>query len=183
MNAPQPFRILGLLLPFLVLVLGGAICQPPEALPPNEAPVAKLVWPQLWLVDEPVPFDASASVDFDGLISEYNLIFGDGTEAQSSTDGIFEHLYIAPGTWAFRLEIRDDEGSPAEILGTVITVERLDDPVCDCTLPCLDDALCTVDGCFLRASRQGTGPFESVDGGVDEPQLPPVDDVIACGDE
>ncbi len=174
-------RLALLPLALLAMGMGPAFCQPPDPLEPNEPPVAKLVWPQIWLVSEPVPFDASGSEDLDGLIDEVTLVFGDGTEAQSSADGRFEHLYVAPGTWDFRLEVRDDHGAPAEILGTVITVERHDDPICDCDLPCLDNAVCTSDGCFLRAAVQGTSSDGELDAGAGIGELPPLDNALSCG--
>lgn len=166
----RPARSRALVVLALALLVTGMApqgCPGTDPIANNEDPVARLVWPQLWLVTEPVPFDASASEDADGLIGEHTLVFGDGTEAQTSLDGHFEHLYASPGSFEFRLEVRDDNGAPAELVGTVVVVERLDDPLCTCQLPCLDDAVCTSEGCFYAAAQQGLVDVGRYDGGPD----------------
>lgn len=138
-------------------------CAPPPS--PDEdvnlSPVARLSWPQRWSTEEPAPFNAGASEDPDGLLDRVTLSFGDGTPDQDALDGTFEHLYTAPGSYDVRLEVVDDDGARAEVLGTVVVVDRIDDPPCSCELPCFDDAVCTVDGCFLSAES------EPSDGGPD----------------
>lgn len=139
--------------PFALLAMGMLpFCQTPDPLEPNEAPIARVVWPQIWLVTEPVPFDASQSEDTDGVIQEVSMVFGDGTEEQVNATGAFDHLYVAPGTYEFRVEVRDDHGAPTALEETIVVVENHDDPLCDCELPCLGDAVCTDLGCFLGAA-------------------------------
>ena len=54
-----------------------ALCDPPpDPLYPNQPPVARMVWPQLWQVTEPVPIDASGSLKVGGQ----KLRFEDGVD-------------------------------------------------------------------------------------------------------
>lgn len=154
-----------------LLVIGASVgCAPPpiDEDGTNLQPVAHLVWPQRWSTDEAAPFDASASEDPDGRLARVTLSFGDGTPDQDALDGTFEHLYTAPGSYDVRLEVVDDDGATAEVLGTVVVVDRIDDPPCSCELPCFDDAVCTDDGCFLAAASEAIG-----DGGPGDGHLPP----------
>jgi len=52
-------------------------------------------------------FDASASSDSDGTITEYSWTFGDGTRAGGATA---EHAYAAPGSYVVELTVIDDDG-------------------------------------------------------------------------
>jgi hypothetical protein len=132
----------------LALALG---CVPGEepAEEKNLPPVARFLWPQLWAASEPAPFDATESYDPDGELVRLSVAFGDGTLEQDRPAGLFEHLYTAPGSYDVRLEVEDDDGELAEVVGTVVVVARLADPPCSCELPCFDDAVCTAAGCFL----------------------------------
>ncbi len=166
-------------LPFLASSLLGAVwlsasCAPPPEPPDEEnlAPTAALLWPQRWSTEAAAPFDASASHDADGVLDRVTLSFGDGTPDQDRADGVFEHLYTAPGSYDVRLEVEDEDGARAEVLGTVVVVDRIDDPPCSCDLPCFDDAVCTARGCFLSDASAD----EATDGGVDA--RPPVPDPL-----
>jgi len=82
---------------------------PAVPLPANIAPTAEFTFEPA----EPEPgqlvtFDASASVDLDGTISNYNWNFGDGT---SSTGISTTHTFAAAGVFAVTLSITDDRGS------------------------------------------------------------------------
>lgn len=158
----------------VVVLLSVSACTPPPDLPDadNVEPVARLVWPQRWTTEEAAPFDASLSADPDGLVERMSLSFGDGTPEQDRADGVFEHLYAAPGAYDVRLEVEDDDGAMAEVIGTVVVVERIDDPPCSCDTPCFGDAVCTAEGCFLS----GVSLDEDVDGG----QPPVIADPISC---
>src|SRR5690606_34832928 len=101
------------------------------------------------------------------------LSFGDGTPDQDRADGIFEHLYTAPGAYDVRLEVVDADGAAAEVIGTVVVVDRIDDPPCTCELPCFEDAVCTDDGCFLAGASAGGDE----DGG---PEDPFIEGAISC---
>lgn len=139
------------LLAALAAIAAVAGCDPEELPPPedNRAPVARLVWPQRWVQGEPAPFDATESEDLDGIVTRWSASFGDATPEQDSPDGTFEHLYVAPGTFDVRVEVEDDAGATAEVVGTVVVVDRIDEPACDCDTPCFDDAVCAQEGCFL----------------------------------
>jgi hypothetical protein len=146
----------------------------PGDLPPpeddNREPIARLVWPQRWLQGAAAPFDGTGSDDLDGLLVRWSASFGDGTPEQDSDDGTFEHLYTAAGSFDVRLEVEDDRGATAEVLGTVVIVDRIDDPPCSCELACFDDGVCTADGCFhadmSEEATDETGPAPEVGGAL-----------------
>lgn len=147
-----------LLLLALLPLLSAALCGPPPDVPPqNEEPIARVVWPQIWPVDEPVPFDATASDDPEAAIDSFRMTFGDGSEQQENTGGVFEHLYAQPGSYDFLLRVRDEGGLIAELTGNVVVVTRTDDPICSCTLPCFEPAVCTSEGCYLASTTESDG--------------------------
>ena len=161
----------------LVLPLCGAgfiACGPPAepGQVDNEPPIARATWPQRWPVDAPVPFDASTSEDVDGRLVRVSALFGDGSYEQTSRDARFEHLYAASGTYEVRVEVEDEAGDTAELIGRIVVVDRVEDPACSCELPCLDDGICTERGCFLAAVSEGVP-----DGFEGAPRL---DDAVAC---
>ena len=122
-------------------VLCAASCGPEEPPPPfpNEPPIARAVWPQRWPVFVPVPLDAAASEDVDGRLVRISATFGDGGFEQTRADGRFEHLYAAPGTYDVRVEVEDDGALVAELIGTVVVVDEVEEPACTCALPCLGE--------------------------------------------
>ncbi len=142
----------------------------------NEPPVARLLFPQLWPVQEAAPFDASDSFDFDGDLVRITMNFGDGTPEISLLDGVFEHAYPAAGSFEVRLEVEDDAGERAEVLGTVVIADRVDDPGCSCGFSCLDDGVCDRD---LRRWFLG-GQSEDPDD-IGGPPVPP--NVLNCADD
>jgi hypothetical protein len=157
------------------LLVGGlcaGACTPGDVPPPedNREPVARLIWPQRWVQDEPAPFDATGSADTDGVIVRWSASFGDGAPEVDSSDGTFEHLYTTAGTFDVRMEVEDDVGATAEVVGTVVVVDRIDDPACSCDLPCFDEAVCTGDGCFLAGMSEEesdlVGPPPTIEGGL-----------------
>lgn len=142
---------------------------------PNEAPVARLLFPQLWPVEEAAPFDASSSFDFDGDVVRLTMNFGDGTPEVSLLDGVFEHAYVASGAFEVRLEVEDDEGARAEVLGDVVIADRVDDPACTCDFACLSDGLCD------RETRRCFLGDQSGDAAEIGPPPAP-ENVLVCGD-
>jgi hypothetical protein len=61
--------------------------------------------------------DGSASSDGDGSVVAWEWDFGDGAQA---TGAVVNHTWSAPGTYAVRLTVRDDDGAPAT---TIVPVE------------------------------------------------------------
>jgi PKD repeat protein len=57
---------------------------------------------------EPVAFDGSTSVDWDGKLVRYHWDFGDGSTAEGAK---VEHSYEKPGAYQTRLTVTDDSGS------------------------------------------------------------------------
>lgn len=74
----------------------------------NSAPEASFVSS----VDDAEPlkalFDASASRDTDGRITEFEWDFGDGTRGTGASGS---HVYATSGTWEVRLTVTDDSGA------------------------------------------------------------------------
>ena len=56
-----------------------------------------------------VTFDASGSSSPDGAIARYTWDFGDGSEEESLTVPIIEHLYDSAGTFTVRLTVTDEK--------------------------------------------------------------------------
>jgi hypothetical protein len=153
--------------PIVLSLVSGALCAPTPEEIPNEPPVARLLSPQLWDVDDPVPFDASTSSDVDGRLIRITAIFGDGTPEETDESGVFAHLYGDPASYEVRVEVEDGDGEVAAVHATVVIVNEMLDPVCSCDFPCQDDATCAETGCYLAGSSDDS--------------VPPVpEDVIPC---
>jgi hypothetical protein len=122
----------------------------------NLAPIARVVGAQVARVGEPARFDASASDDEDGVV----IVSGDD-------DGVFEHVFAAPGRFTIRIEAEDDVGAVTAVtLETVVVEGGLE--ACACDAPCLDAGVCTVDAaCVVVATS------------ADE-VAPVVDDALTC---
>ncbi|EGV31925.1 PKD domain containing protein [Thiorhodococcus drewsii AZ1] len=64
----------------------------------------------VWVTASEVRFDASGSSDADGHIIAYDWDFGDGTQGVGPTP---VHVYAVAGTYAVRLTVTDDSGTPS----------------------------------------------------------------------
>ncbi|MCP4500638.1 MAG: PKD domain-containing protein [Deltaproteobacteria bacterium] len=135
---------------FVLLLLSSASCidEEPQPEPDNLPPIAQAWIPQIWHLQEEVPVDASVSFDPDGRITSIIATFGDGNEEIERQDGIFAHLFPSPGSFAIRIDVTDDDGAVSTLSGQVVVVERLDDPVCSCELPCFSGGICAQGVCF-----------------------------------
>jgi hypothetical protein len=134
----------------------------------NLAPIARVVGAQVARVGEPARFDASASDDEDGVVIAFSASFGDGAGLVSGDDdGVFEHVFAAPGRFTIRIEAEDDVGAVTAVtLETVVVEGGLE--ACACDAPCLDAGVCTVDAaCVVVATS------------ADE-VAPVVDDALTC---
>lgn len=133
-------------------LVGAASCvPPPEPLDVNHAPTARVIVPQLWPVSAPATIDGSLSDDEDGDPLRFTVDWGDGTPAVQDDDGIAQHSYAAPGTWAVELTVEDAGGVPSRVQAALVVVGD-DDSGCSCELGCFDDAVCTARGCLLFRS-------------------------------
>jgi len=75
-----------------------------------EPPVATFTYlPTVPLVGETVTFDASQSVDADGIIQSYFWSFDDGITI-TETDAFATHIYSEDGTYNVTLTVTDDDG-------------------------------------------------------------------------
>jgi len=134
----------------------------------NVVPTVRLIGPQLARVGEPARYDASTSDDEDGAVVAFSASFGDGAGLVSGDDdGLFEHVFAAPGRFTVRIEAEDDEGAVAAItLETVVVDGEVE--ICTCDAPCLDGGICSAgDGCVVV----GTSADEVA---------PVVDDAVTC---
>jgi hypothetical protein len=133
-------------------VMGLVGCVPaPAPLTVNHAPVARLVVPQLWPLSQPVTADGSLSSDVDGDSLTFSVDWGDGTPSAKDDNGIAEHTYQAPGTYAVELTVEDPDGVPARASADVVIVDEAS-TACSCDVACFDEAVCTQRGCLLFAS-------------------------------
>ncbi|MEX0285738.1 MAG: PKD domain-containing protein [Paracoccaceae bacterium] len=71
----------------------------------NEAPTALIDGPDAVAAGQALAFDASMSMDVDGVITSYAWDFGDGTKAEGV---LAAHTYTAPGTYDVTLSVTDD---------------------------------------------------------------------------
>lgn len=73
----------------------------------NDKPIADAGRDQTGAPGQSLAFDGSSSFDSDGTISAYAWKFGDGQSAEGQK---VHHAFSAPGTYAVRLEVRDNSG-------------------------------------------------------------------------
>lgn len=59
----------------------------------------------------PFSFDPD-SIDYDGTINNYNIIWGDDSPNQDAINGLFMHSYNSPlSLYGLSLNVTDDEGA------------------------------------------------------------------------
>jgi len=85
----------------------------------NNAPVADIGGPYLINDTSEVTFDASNSLDTDGIIANYTWDFGDGSIGY---DSLVVHNYVESGTYTVVLTVVDDNGD-SDIASAMITVD------------------------------------------------------------
>jgi serine protease len=74
-----------------------------------------------------VLFDATASKDSDGVISQYSWDFGDG-QVDNSNNRRPDHTYNIPGNYPVQLTVTDNDGATASTSRTVIVLEQTNQP-------------------------------------------------------
>jgi len=85
--------------------------------PPNQAPTAQFtVTPDIGSFPLTVSFDASASTDPDGTITQYQWDFGDGESGSGMSS---EHIYQTAGQFTATLTITDNGGLTDSETGTI----------------------------------------------------------------
>jgi PKD repeat protein len=92
------------------------INRPPEAM--ADAPLSSME-------NSTVKFDASGSVDHDGIISTWDWDFGDNRTGEGREA---YHRYIEPGTFAWILTVTDDAGESTEFNGSIVITQAPVDP-------------------------------------------------------
>lgn len=108
--------------------------------PINQAPTAEFTSS---CTDASCNFDATASSDADGEVSDYVWDFGDGSQGTSATA---EHTYVESGTYQVTLTVSDNDGSTASVTKQVeVQAPVNQDPVADFGSSCTD-AVCQFDG-------------------------------------
>jgi hypothetical protein len=75
-------------------------------------------------VGSPVLFNASASSDPDGAISQYLFHFGDGNESGWIPRPYMEHAFVFPGVFKASVEVQDDDGNISMSDNATITVSE-----------------------------------------------------------
>lgn len=83
---------------------------------PNQGPVASFSV-QSGAARSPSRFNATRSSDPDGRVARYDWDFGDGTSLRDGGPKP-RHVYAAPGTYAARLTVTDDEGCSVRLVFT-----------------------------------------------------------------
>lgn len=92
-----------------------------EALPVNQPPTADFSATAQFLAAQ---FDASASQDPDGSISQYLWDFGDGSDPVSSDSATAGHDYTEAGSYTVSLTVTDDKGAIATATRVVQVLEN-----------------------------------------------------------
>jgi PKD repeat protein len=87
----------------------------------NQSPVASFVFPSTVTSNASVVFDASESIDSDGVIVSYAWDFGDGTQGTGKT---VTHVYQAPGSYTVTLTVTDDTGLTNTVTMVVTVVAQ-----------------------------------------------------------
>lgn len=134
---------------------------PPEPPPPNQAPVARVVVPQLWPAGEPMAIDGSLSADPDDEPLAYRATWGDGTPAVNSVEPLFAHTFDAAGSFAVELAVKDGAGAEALVQVQVVIIDAGEPAACTCEVGCADDGICTTRGCLLFRSSAGVEELPS----------------------
>jgi len=92
----------------------------PETPSQNQLPKAEFKYsPELPVVENPVHFDASLSVDYDGTVKSYEWNFGDGTTGEGIKTA---HTYDSEGEYIVTLTVTDDEGATDSYSAQVIVI-------------------------------------------------------------
>jgi len=89
-----------------------------QAMAGNQSPVASFVLPPKVTSNQTVVFDASGSIDSDGVIVSYVWDFGDGTQGTGKAP---THVYQSPGHYTVTLTVTDDAGLTSSVT-MVVTV-------------------------------------------------------------
>jgi hypothetical protein len=105
-----------------------------QAMSGNQSPVASFVLPSKVTLNQTVMFDASGSIDTDGVIISYMWDFGDGTHGTGKTP---THSYQSPGHYTVTLTVTDDTGltSSVTMAITVFTQASTPPPVAKASSP------------------------------------------------
>lgn len=89
---------------------------------PNEPPRATFTFtPTSPTVNQPVQFDATASFDPDGSLTQYSWDFGDGGTDQGAK---VNHIYNAAGSYKVTLKVTDNRGAMGSQQQTVTVVSE-----------------------------------------------------------
>jgi len=75
------------------------------------------------VVDQPITFDASPSVDPDGWIVSYDWDFGDGT---SDSGMVLSHVFSEIGTYTVSLTVTDNDGNNTAASASIDIVEWME---------------------------------------------------------
>jgi len=76
-------------------------------------------------IGQPITFDASASYDLDGNVTQYYFDFGDGSNTGWINENSKSHLYTTSGVYTVTLKVKDDAG----VIGTTSVTVTVCQPV------------------------------------------------------
>ncbi len=145
-----------------IVALAMAGCAPPPVpLEENHAPLARVIVPQLWPVGVAATIDGSPSSDEDGDPLRFVIQWGDGGPAVADGDGVVEHAYAAPGTFALELLVTDAAALESRVPASIVIIGD-GDSGCSCDTGCPEGAVCTERGClrFFSAHEEPTPAFQ-----------------------
>jgi len=114
----------------------------------NAVPIADAGPDLVGAPGEGLVFNAGRSLDPDGSIAEYDWDFRDGTTATGKT---VRHAFARPGTYAVRLEVKDNTGQPAAVDYSQTSVFINAQPVADA-----GPAIASVPGATVHLSAAGS---------------------------
>ena len=118
---------LGTLLIPIVLVMGVGLSSAPafaDSCDNNQAPIADIGEARTVAVGVPTAYDAGASSDPDGTVTDYWFNFGDGAWTGWQSSSAVQHTYEEQGVYQLKLWVRDNCGTVSPYAATLITVDE-----------------------------------------------------------
>ncbi len=116
-------------------------------------PVASFYYlPQNPIINQMVTFNASASYDPDGNITNYKWNFGDGN-ITNTTDQIITHTYVSTSNYTVNLTVTDDDGATNTDTTTLAVTEP---PIADANGPYIG----VIEYIAVPITFDGTGSYD-----------------------
>jgi len=100
----------------------------------NSPPIAEFSMPTNAFNGVTVNFDASMSIDSDGIISTYSFDFGDNSPIITQASPYFSHSYNSSRTYSVTLNVTDNQGL-SKTVSKQITISNSSLPIADFSMP------------------------------------------------